>query len=60
MTEALATINTAMLGHVRQEVGHRLDACHVIHSAQEEQLYTYDVHVGKTHFLHIRDERLYP
>ena len=60
ITEAVATIDNAMLGRVWQELDYRLDVCRVSNGAHVEHLWTIHVKIEITSFLNLPDAFLYP
>ena len=60
ITEAVATIDNAMLGRVWQELDYRLDVCCVTNGAHIEHLSTFYVKIEVTSFLNLPDVFLYP
>ena len=60
LTEAVATIDNAMLGRVWQKLDYRLDVCRVTNGAHIEHLRTFQVKIEITSFLNSPDAFLYP
>ena len=60
ITEAVATIDNAMLGRVWQELDYRLDVCRVTNGDHIKHLSTFYVKTEITSFLNSPDVFLYP
>ena len=60
MTEAVATIDNAMLERVWQELDYRLDVCRVTNGAHIEHLWTFHKKIEITSFQNTSDAFLYP